>query len=127
MKDQVELKISPDGKIEVMYQDGIEEFAEELGGEIRTSCRASNVEWEEIGEKKGWTVRSAYDTELAIRWRYQIPKESQKIEFVPSDWGISKQGQLVFFPTREEALKEEVKFFWELLAPKGKNDGNEAD
>lgn len=109
MKDTFEVKIGSDGTIQMMYQDGIEVFAEDLGGGISTSCRASNVEWEETEGKKGWTVRSAYDQDLALR-------------FVETD-GIrelicSCYGELAFFQTREAALEKEVKFFWELLAPK---------
>ena len=114
MKDNVELEIAPDGTIRAMYQDGIERFAEEMGGEISTSCRASDVEWEEAEGKKGWTVRSAYNKHLALR-------------YVTND-GIreiicGRIGELVVFQTREDALKEEVRFFWELLAPK--REGND--
>jgi hypothetical protein len=116
MKDKFEVEIAPDGTIQMMYQDGIEQFAKDIGGEIATSCRASNVEWEESDGKKGWTVRSAYDRNLAIR----CAKKDGISEIV-----CSRTGELVFFKTRNIALELEVNFFWELLAPKreGKVNG----
>ena len=108
MKDAFEVKIGPDGTIQMMYQDDIEQFAEDLGGDISTSCRASNVEWEESQGKEGWTVRSAFDRELAIRY-----VETDGIR----EMICSRVGELVFFITRRRALELEVKFFWELLAP----------
>lgn len=116
MKDNVELSIGPDGTLRTMYQDGVEKFAEEMGGEITTSCRASDVEWEDDGTQKGWTVRSAYDKDLAIR-----SKESGAI----IGFKCAREGNLHFFKTREDALKVEVTFFWELLAPK--TEGNNAE
>lgn len=114
MKDKFEFKIAPDGTITTMYQDGIEQFAEAMGGDIKTSCRASNVEWEEIeytdGVSKGWSIRSAYDANLAIR---DLP--GPEVRLVCSR---EQDIQVALFTTREAALEVEVKFFWELLAPK---------
>lgn len=125
MKDNFEIEIREDGTIRMMYQDGVERMAEEMGGTITTSCRASDVEWEEVGPNKGWTVRSAYDKELAIRWTHSFTPGGMRPEFVPLNFACSKEGDIVVFPTREEALKEEVKHFWALLAPKheGNNGG----
>lgn len=103
MKDSFELKVGPDGTIETIYQDGIEDFAKEMGAEVSTVCRASEVEWEEIGEQKGWTVRSAKDPHLALR---EFPDEIQ--------CNRNSQLPMAVFPTREEALKWEIQFFWEL-------------
>ncbi len=118
MKDKVELEIAPDGTIRTMYQDGIEKFAEAMGGEVSSSCRASNVEWEEIqyttGALKGWSIRSAHDPQLAIR---EIP--SPEVYFVCSK---DQDLRVALFVTREAALEVEVKYFWELLAPK--REGN---
>lgn len=117
MKSTFEIEIDPDDpKLRMIHQEGIENFAENLGGEISTSCRASDVEWEVDGERKGWTVRSAFRKELALRW-----KESKKVTtgayMASLDIAVSEVGELVFFPTREEAIQEEIKNFWELLAP----------
>ena len=105
MKDEFELKIGPDGTIETIYQEGIEKFAEEMGAEVSTVCRASDVEWEEAGDKKGWTVRSARDPKLAIRSREQGNITELK---------CLRDGYLHFFETRKEALEVEIQFFWEL-------------
>jgi hypothetical protein len=111
MKNEFELKIASDGTIETIYQDGLEEFTKEMGGEVAQVCRASNVEFEIIGRRKGWSVRAAHDPELAIRLNPEL-----------LGWGPSRRGNILLFETREEALKEEVRFFWQLLE-KGKSDG----
>lgn len=105
MKDRFELRITQDGSIEGIYQDGLAQLLD--ANEVRV-CRASNVEWEESpdGIEKGWTVRSAKDPELAIRWR------NVGLEL---DQHVVHSGILVFFNNREDALKQEVKFFWDLL------------
>lgn len=111
MKDKVELKISSDGTIETIYQDGIEDFAKDVGGEIAQVCRLSNVEWEEIDGRKGWSVRAAHDTEIALRAQDWCR------------WEPSKTGTIILFPTRDEALAEEAKFVWGLMPPKEKSNG----
>ena len=116
MKDNIELEIDEDGTIRTIHQEGIEAFAEQMGGEISTSCRASNVEWEEAPNGKGWTVRSAYDNDLAIRWKFK--NDFEKVQFVPLDFCVSKDGEIAVFHTREEAIVWALKFFWELLAPR---------
>lgn len=109
MKDSFEIKIDTDGIIRTVHQEGIESFAKEIGGEISTSCRASDVEWEDFGSnKKGWTVRSAYNNKLALR--HSADKEVLCNE--------NEELSVVVFETREEAIKWELKFFWELLAAK---------
>jgi hypothetical protein len=115
MKDAFEVEIAPDGTVQMMYQDGVEQFARDIGGEVATSCRASNVEWEESDGKKGWTVRSAYDRNLAVRYI-----ETDGIR----EMVCNRVGELVFFKTRHQALEREVKFFWELLAPRREGKGN---
>jgi hypothetical protein len=117
MKDKFEFEISPDGVIRTMYQEGIEKLAEDMGADIKTSCRASDVEWEDDGIHKGWTVRSAYDRDLAVRW--------QNYGNMGFEADVSIYGELLFFPTREEALAEEVKHFWKLLEPQRKKNVNE--
>lgn len=103
MKNTFELEIGSDGSIRTIYQDGIEAFAEDLGADVSTVCRASHVEFEEVDGRKGWTVRSAKDPEVALRvddW---------------CRWKPKREGTIVVFQTREEALEEEVKFFWQLM------------
>lgn len=100
MKNEIDLIVGQDGSIETIYQDGL---AEALGAEESQICRASHVEFEEVDGRKGWTVRSARDTELALRttdW---------------CRWAPSREGSIVTFTTREEALSEEVKHFWGLM------------
>lgn len=100
MKDEFKLVIENDGTVGGVYQDGL---AEALDAEEVRVCRASNVEWEEIDGRAGWTVRAARDSEIALRttdW---------------CRWAPSREGTIVTFKTREEALAEEVKFFWDLL------------
>lgn len=106
MKNEFDLKITPDGTIETIYQDGLEDLAKEMGGEVAQVCRASNVEWEEIGTRKGWSVRSAKRPDFALRRLYDAIEP-----------GLV--GNIVLFETREEALTEELKFFWELSNGKG--------
>ncbi len=112
MKDNVEFKIEADGTICTVYQEGIEEFARDLGADgLKRSCRASNVEWEEVsGQGKGWTVRAAHDSELAIRLEGDV-----KV--------VSRTGPIVVYTTREAALEDEIKQFWKLLPPKESSNG----
>lgn len=112
MDDRFELIIDSDGNIQTIYRDGIEELANEMGAEISTVCRASHVEPEEIDGRKGWTVRSAKNPEFALR---------------TTDWctwkpGFEDAGQVTVFPTRDEAIKEEIRFFWELLRAETKKE-----
>jgi hypothetical protein len=102
MKDTIKLRIQPDGSIDCIYDDDLVTL---LGGEAAQVCRASNVEWLVIDGRSGWTVRSAKDPDLALR------------TFDWCRWRPSYLGTIVTFQTREEALKEEVKFFWELFEP----------
>lgn len=110
MKDEFELKIGPDGTIETIYQEGLETFASDMGAEVVSVCRASNVEWEDKEHHKGWTVRAAHDPELALR-------------VVDAQIVVSREGDVATFMTREAAIKQEVKYFWELLEREGKSNG----
>ena len=104
MKDKFEIEIDPDGsKATTIYQDGVEDFAKDLDAEISFSCRASDVEWEEVSpEKKGWVVRSVVNREMALRLSTDV--------ICSSDPSIP----LVVFPTRELAIQMEIQFFWNL-------------
>ena len=99
MKHTFELEVTADGTIGMVYQDGVEQFADEMGAELVRTCRVSYVE----PEGKYWTVRSAPDTELAIRWH------SNGIE--PA---VSREGKIMLFDTRDEALQQEIRFIKEL-------------
>lgn len=108
MKDKVEFVIRPDGAIESVYDDDLQKFASNIGGNITKVCRASNIEWEEGLTIKGWVVRSVHNPSLALRY-----KPSPSVEIHPST-----DGRIVFFNTREEAITQELKFFWELAGRK---------
>ena len=109
MKDTIELII--DGsKIESIYQDGLADLLDAREVQV---CRASNVEWEEVEGKKGWSVRAAHDPELAIRaltiWPYT--RIVLKDPLYP----------VALFQNREEALVAEVAHFWELIQGRNLN------
>jgi hypothetical protein len=104
MKTQFEVIVTKDGSIDTIYQDGL---AQTLDAKVERVERASNVEYEHIEGRVGWTVRSAKDPALALR---------------STDWcrcGPARTGAILTFQTREEALEEEVKHFWGLF---GKED-----
>src|SRR4051812_38239017 len=107
---RVELEIGEDGVIRTIYNDGLEKFAESLGGEISTVCRASNVEWETVDGFSGWTIRAAHDKELAIK-----DVGSSEPVFVCNR---NPENRIALFTKRETALKVEVQFFFKLLPPK---------
>ena len=106
VKDSFEMKIGPDGTIETIYQDGIEQFAFEMGAEVSQVCRASEVEWEAIGsdpDNKGWSVRSVKNPLKALRW-----------DGLNTVCSSDPELQIVLFPNRELAIQHEIKHFWEL-------------
>lgn len=111
---ELNLDVGPDGVIRSIYSDDLNKVAEGIGT-IALVCRLSNVEWEEIGGKKGWTVRAAHDTEIAIR---TLGTPSSRGPFV----GVSKRPEhpIHVFETREEALKYEVRDSDQLMPPKEK-------
>lgn len=97
----VEIEFTTKGEARAVYKDELRDVMEELGP-VRVA-RASLVEWEDVDGRSGWTVRAAHDPELALRvvdW---------------CRWEPRREGSLVTFQTREEALREELKFFWQLL------------
>jgi hypothetical protein len=102
----VEFEFSPTGTVRSIYKDELQPVFKELGKQ--KVQRASNVEWEESpdGRDNGWTVRAAHDPELAVR---AVLKDSAYRRVV------SKNGELLYFTTREHALEAEVEHFWELL------------
>jgi hypothetical protein len=109
MKDTIELII--DGsKVESIYQDGL---ADLLDAEEVQVCRASNVEWEEVDGRKGWSVRAAHAPNLAIR----------TLTFWPFTRVVlnDQHYPVTLFQNREEALAAEVSHFWELIQGRNLN------
>lgn len=96
----------PNGKVVAAFTDETQQTLQAVGHpEV---ARASNVEWERIGNDEGWTVRAAYDPELAIR----AVLHSGGYRKV-----VSRTGDILCFVTRAAALEAEQQFFWELLPP----------
>lgn len=106
-----QIQISPTGKVTYVYDDVLALTLKTLG-ELKVG-RASNVEWEDYlipstGQRyTGWTVRSA--AQPLYRFLQRSPADGS-IEVTHNGGGLP-----AFFPTREEALREEVAHFWELL------------
>lgn len=107
MSDSIELQVLPTGRIRTIYKDERQVLYDALGPNWKVQ-RASNVEWED----GGWSVRAAHNPELAIRWALE-PEEDLK--FHSLTFGVSTEGEIVLFSTREEALLEETKAFFQLL------------
>ena len=118
MKDEKTFRITPGGNIETMYDDGIEEFAKDIGADVAQVCRASLVEREGPFSPNpeyngGWTVRAAHNTKMAAR--YATPVHA---DITLSD---NEELTLVYFATRQQALNWEIANFWRLLPPKKGN------
>lgn len=122
MKDQFDL-VFDKKNIKVIYQPGIEEFAEELKGKVTDIQRVSRVEWE-VG---GWTVRSFWDGEMALRLGLRQVHPEHKTYMTEFHTTLAPVGPLVYFKTREEALNSEVEFFEQLrqLVPGGSHGNKE--
>lgn len=105
---EMELVIQPDGSIESIYDDDLISLVSEMGGSFSKVRRASNVEWENGPDGKGWAVRAAHDPSLALRIRTDDLTG-------PFPWHVSREGSIALFTTREFAIHQEVKFFWKLL------------
>src|SRR3954469_23892055 len=108
MTEEIKLQITETGTIRSIYKDGLSQEIRDLLGAKMVVNRASNVEWEEIDGKGGWTVRAANDPELAIR---QGSWEGFPTMTLSKDINFYKK--VYMFETREEALKAEVRYFWE--------------
>lgn len=109
MKDEVEIEVGPGGTIKTIYQEGIEDFAKEIGADITGVCRLSNVEWEVIGDAKGWSVRAAHNPEFALRF---VVKDGQ------ATFHVATEGDVILFNTRDDALRAESDHIWHLLPKK---------
>lgn len=106
---ELNLDVGPDGVIKSIYSDKLNDLAEKIGGDLVQVCRLSHVEWEEVGNEKGWTVRSAHDPELAIRWILQRSTVSTNPAF-----------PIAVFSSRQDALFAEKAHVDELMPPKEK-------
>ena len=106
-------EVGTDGVIRTIYSDDLNDFTKKLNGEISTVCRASQVEWEQVGEQKGWTVRAQHNPRMALREK--ITEDKWVAEIVCSDDSTINP---FVFSSREDALKMEVEFFFQLLPPK---------
>jgi hypothetical protein len=113
-KKSIELKIGKGGEITTVYDDAIHaELVLRLPSmQIKEIRRASHVEWEVIAGsepavcRSGWTVRSADDPRLALRLEAsQLPK-----------CVLSREGALLMWENREDALRHEREHVWELIA-----------
>jgi hypothetical protein len=116
MSQEFKFRIAPDGGIDTIYSDALVPLVKDMGGEITQICRASTVEYETVvntwGEElKGWVVRSAHNPELAIR----IGDDGRR--------QVGLYNDFIVFPTREEALAEEVKHFFALRPQKEQDHG----
>ena len=107
--DDIELEITPTGRIRTIYTDEKMAFLQAMAPHWQIK-RASNVEWEQVGEEKGWTVRAAHNPKLAIR----IVIHAGRFAQVVTD-ADDRNAPPAVFVTREAALEAEKRFFWELL------------
>jgi len=109
--EQMELEFGTDGVIRTVYRDGIEKFAEDIGAEVRTVCRAAHVEWETINGESGWTIRAAHDPSLHIR----DVGSSEPVLICTRD---TSHGRVCLCVERKTAMEIEQSFFFKLLPPK---------
>lgn len=120
------LDIGSDGVIRTIYKDELKEIAEDMKGEISTVCRASNVEWEVVEKPlnarfpatKGWSVRSAHNPTLALRWESSLNAgigDRYTDNLVCSD---NEHLAIALFESRDNAIKWEIHFFADLLPPR---------
>lgn len=98
MKDELELKILPDGRIASMYSDELLSLAEKED-EVYVR-RASDVAWD--NHARGWTVTCYAHSRMALRT-------------IDGKVVAAKRGPLAIFKTREEAISAERSLFWELV------------
>jgi hypothetical protein len=134
MKDTITLVVKPGGNIETIYQDGIEEFAKEMGATVSSICRLSNVEWEKVEKPlnarfpatEGWSVRSAKNPNLALRHESSLNAgigERYIDSVVCSD---NLHLAIILFSNRKDALELEEKFYQQLMQQKGFSNASEA-
>jgi hypothetical protein len=103
MESDFDVLIGPGGTIEMLYQEGIEEFAAEIGADIAKIQRLTNVEWDE--KVKGWVVRAAHNPFFALR--YVIKDGSARVE---PRMEINAEREIAVFTTRDAAIEAEKKF-----------------
>ncbi len=99
MKRTIQVQISGNN-ITSIYDDVILKLLPKIGGKIKKVKRLSHVEY----ENGGWTVRSAANrSQLALRLH-----DGRVV--------VSRRGKIKIFKTRKEALKNEVRMVWKLIA-----------
>jgi len=122
MKPGLEIRINPDGTLEMIYQKGVEDFAKEIGAKVSEVNRASTVEWEEIPKAincrfpatQGWAVRSAKNNQMALRIQSSV-NAGIGCRYVDSViCSDSNNLAIALFATREEAIHHEIQHFWGL-------------
>jgi hypothetical protein len=107
-RKKLEIEVLPSGAVRSPFTDEttplVKDLAEDLGATPKVK-RASQIEWEDVGEKSGWTVRAQHDPTLGIRQSKDAGNVVSRDNDLP----------LVVFSSRETALKAELQFFWSLL------------
>lgn len=103
MPEELEIRIAPDGKMGSMYSDPLLKIVDKTD-KLKVT-RASLVEWDPRYE--GWTV--------IVPGGMPGKKMALRTSAMTNEVFPGMNGLLAVFDTREEALKEERKFFWELL------------
>lgn len=115
-----------DGTIRTIYDDDLGNFAKDLSGEMSVVCRLSNVEWEEIQEpinarfptKKGWSIRAAHNTELALRIESSLNAGIGRRYIDTIVCSDNPSLAICLFDKREDAIEVEKEFYTKLLPPK---------
>ena len=106
---ELELQIDTDGTVRTIYDEAVLKELSEIDT-LKSIHRGSLVEWEQSGDIKGWTVRSALDPNYAIRIGYDDTEEKPTLLV-----SVDPKNPLMFFKTREDALLSERVHFWKLL------------
>lgn len=101
MSEEIELEVREDGTLRAMYSEELVTVIQGMGGRIVNVDRASIVEWDK--DLKGWTVSSARDPDLKMR----NGPHNQIL--------LSRDGSVIVFERREDAIRLERQFFWQLL------------
>lgn len=113
MSETIEMVITNDGTINVQYKDSLKSLVKDLDADLRYIQRASEVEWQTEGTYSGWAVRSHLDSDLAIRHKTKTFHPCVCIR-CQEEFYVSKEGNIVLFENRGNALAMELKLFWEL-------------
>lgn len=109
MRDEIDIVVEENGNIKTMYDSEIEKFVDSIAGSIQNIERASEITWHRRNnEKSGWVVfTSKKRSFMALR---DLPDGT-------SGPSTNTEFRVTLFPTKEHALSEEIKFFWQLTDP----------